>query len=201
MSTPSNSKLENAEDRARMARTFERGLTKPSGYVLPVQRWNAVAGTGWVSEKWSFRRGKLFLIPGDSPVGYRLPLGSLPWIAPAAYPYIHEADPLIDRDPLPDPDDIAQAYERTGVDARRPEVQQRLTYGASVRTALSIEPRDGKLCVFMPPVAWLEELSRPPHRHRGDGRRKLRACRCTSRAMRRPSIRASMSSRSPRTRA
>ena len=152
-----DSKLENAEDRARMAKVFERGLTTPSGYVLPVQRWNAVAGTGWVSEKWSFRRGKLFLVPGDSPVGYRLPLNSLPWIAPAAYPYIHEADPLIDRDPLPDPDDMAQAYERTGVDARRPEVQQRLTYGASVRTALSIEPRDGKLCVFMPPVAWLED--------------------------------------------
>ncbi len=65
---PSNSKLENPEDRSRIARVFERGLTKPTGYVLPVQAWNSRAsGRTWISEKWSTRRGRLFLIPGDSP--------------------------------------------------------------------------------------------------------------------------------------
>ncbi|MQT13706.1 transglutaminase family protein [Segnochrobactrum spirostomi] len=152
-----DSRLENVEDRTRMARTFERGLNKPTGYVLPVQRWNAAAGSGWVSERWQFRRGKLFLVPGDSPVGFRLPLGSLPWISPANYPYIMPADPFDTFDPLPDPEEIAQAYERTGVEARTPEVRQRLTYGASVRTAITVEPRDGKLCVFMPPVGRLED--------------------------------------------
>lgn len=152
-----DSRLENAEDRSRIARAFGRGLTKAAGYVLPVQRWNAAAGSGWVSERWGLRRGKLFLIPGDSPVGFRLPLNSLPWVAPAAYPHVVPADPFAEFGDLPDPDEIAQAYERTSYAERRSQVLQRLTYGASVRTAVSVEPRDGKLCVFMPPVGTLED--------------------------------------------
>ncbi|NKF31847.1 transglutaminase-like family protein, partial [Pseudomonas sp. BGM005] len=81
---PSNSKLEDAEERSRIARVFDRGLTRPTGYVLPVQAWNARAsGRTWTSEKWSTRRGRIFLVPGDSPVGYRLPLDSLAYIPPS----------------------------------------------------------------------------------------------------------------------
>ncbi|QQM31865.1 transglutaminase family protein [Martelella lutilitoris] len=161
---PSNSKLKNAEDRARIAKVFERGLTRPTGYVLPVQAWQGRAsGLTWVSEKWTTRRGRIYLIPGDSPVGFRLPLDSLAWIPQAQYPFINPLDPSVRREPLPD-------YRR---DEGRPLPQASFTpfeespqpampasgasIGGHVRTAISIEPRDGRLCIFMPPTVTLEE--------------------------------------------
>ncbi|ESY78931.1 IMP dehydrogenase [Mesorhizobium sp. LNHC221B00] len=174
---PSNSKLEDPEERSRMARVFERGLTKPSGYVLPVQRWNSQASDPrWRSEKWTTRRGRLFLVPGDSPVGYRLPLGTLPYVPPAQFPYIVPVDPSLPRGPLPareamlpgpapaeleGADEMArrqQAASFTAATGQQDRVEQEITeIGGAVRTALSVEPRDGRLCVFMPPVEALED--------------------------------------------
>ncbi|MGE3362788.1 MAG: DUF2126 domain-containing protein [Rhizobiaceae bacterium] len=157
--TPENSKLKDPEERNRIARVFERGLTSPSGYVLPIQRWQARASGTWYSEKWKLRRSHLFLAPGDSPVGFRLPLGSLSHIPPAAFPYIHPADPTEQRGPIPDielkqqPVTVVEAP--TGAQTL---VEQTLeAEGGAVRTAMAIEPRDGRLCVFMPPVEKIED--------------------------------------------
>ncbi|MER9162985.1 transglutaminase family protein [Mesorhizobium sp. M0715] len=174
---PSNSRLEDPEERSRMAKVFERGLTKPSGYVLPVQRWNSQASDPrWRSEKWKTRRGRLFLVPGDSPVGYRLPLGTLPYVPPEQFPYIVPVDPSLPRGPLPareailagpapaeleGADEMArrqQAASFTAASGQQERVEQEITeIGGAVRTALSVEPRDGRLCVFMPPVEALED--------------------------------------------
>jgi uncharacterized protein (DUF2126 family) len=172
---PSNSKLKDPEERNRIARVFERGLTNPSGYILPVQAWQSHARGGsmgtkrWISEKWSTRRGKIFLVPGDSPVGYRLPLGTLPYIPPSQFPYIHEADPSIPRTALPDVI-VPPGHEATegrampeqsftaGDPVNPGRVEQTLgEIGGAVRTAISVEPRDGRLCVFMPPVEKIED--------------------------------------------
>ncbi|APO69210.1 transglutaminase-like protein [Rhizobium gallicum] len=160
---PSNSKLKDPEERNRIARVFERGLTVPTGYILPVQAWNAQAsGHRWISEKWQTRRGKIFLVPGDSPVGYRLPLGTLPYVPPSQYPYIHIADPSIPRQPLPEvfvPAGRAMpeaSFQRD--ESGQSRVEQTLgEIGGAVRTAISVEPRDGRLCVFMPPVERIED--------------------------------------------
>jgi len=160
---PSNSKLKDPEERNRIARVFQRGLTTPTGYILPVQAWNAKAsGKRWVSERWKTRRGKIFLVPGDSPVGYRLPLGTLPYVPPARFPYIHPADPSIPRDPLPEvfvPSGRAMPEaSRHSDDSSQTRVEQTLgEIGGAVRTAISVEPRDGRLCVFMPPVERIED--------------------------------------------
>ncbi len=170
--TPENSKLDDPEERARIAKVFERGLTTPAGYVLPVQRWQSKAAQRWYSEVWKLRRKKVFLVAGDSPVGYRLPLGALPYLPPNKYPFIHTVDPTVPRGPLPDPVAPAtqpatgQEHDGTGQNVAsftsseggQVRVEQELgELGGPVRTAISVEPRDGKLCVFLPPVEALED--------------------------------------------
>ncbi len=159
---PSNSKLKDPEERSRIARIFERGLTTPTGYALPVQAWNSRAtGRKWMSEKWKTRRGHIFLVPGDSPVGYRLPLGALPDLSPSSYPYINPVDPTVPRENLPD-------FREEKGRARPPRFQSSDQPQASpppardeidghVRTAMAVEPREGRLCVFMPPTTSIEE--------------------------------------------
>jgi uncharacterized protein (DUF2126 family)/transglutaminase-like putative cysteine protease len=165
---PSNSKLDDPEARARMAHVFERGLTTPTGYVLPVQRWNAVAAQSrWLSEKWRTRRGKLFLAPGDSPAGYRLPLASLKHIPATSYPHVVPMDPLAPRGELPEPDALLAAKperpQQVASFTADPTIQQERTeqeiseiFGR-VRTAITVELRDGKLYVFLPPTERLED--------------------------------------------
>jgi uncharacterized protein (DUF2126 family)/transglutaminase-like putative cysteine protease len=147
---PSDSKLSDPEERARMARVFDKGLTEPRGFVLPIQRWNADAGK-WKSERWQLRRNNLFLTPGDSPLGLRLPISSLPHIPADEYPYIIEPDPLEPREALP-------VFDGAPVEsAPHQQVQEQQLKGGGVRTAMSIEIRDGVLCAFMPPVEKLED--------------------------------------------
>ena len=162
--SPENSELKDPEARHRIARVFSRGLTEPSGYVLPVQRWQAKAEGGrWRSEKWKTRRGALHLVPGDSPVGYRLPLGALPYIPPSSYPYVVEADPTEPRGPLPDFHDARERAQpvasfAAAEGAAQERVEQRLgDIDGAVRTAVTVEARDGRLCVFLPPVERLED--------------------------------------------
>ncbi|SDG52436.1 DUF2126 domain-containing protein [Pelagibacterium luteolum] len=165
---PSNPKLKDPEERQRMTRVFERGLTEPSGYVLPVQKWNAPAQPSkWLSEVWKTRRGKLYLAPGDSPVGYRLPLGALPHVPESEYPHIVPEDPFVTRAPLPpreamlpEPDERDLPTASLAIDdvIVQPRVEQEITdIEGKVRTALSVEPRDGRLTVFMPPTERLED--------------------------------------------
>jgi uncharacterized protein (DUF2126 family)/transglutaminase-like putative cysteine protease len=181
---PLDPRLADPEERARMQQVFQLGLGKPRGYVIPVQRWQSQAGDRrWRSEKWRLRRGKLFLVPGDSPVGYRLPLGSLPVVPKAEYPHIHPQDPMEARPPLPraaggfgpaadppheapiqvetpssqqaQPHQMSRSVESGGA-AAQDRTEQEIG-GEHVRTAISLEIRDKVLCVFLPPVERLED--------------------------------------------
>jgi len=135
--SPADNKLGGPAERDRVARVFAQGLDRPAGYVLPllvVKRHGRPHA--FVTERWAFKRGHLFLFPGDFPVGLRLPLGSLPEIAFVDFPNVQPADPFADRAKLP-----AEPHAPAATETPEP-----------VRTALALEPRDGHLCVFLPPL-------------------------------------------------
>jgi len=88
---PFESQLENAGERTRLMRIFERGLDRPAGYVFPVSR--DPAGTRWQTGPWFLRQDRCYLVPGDSPIGLRLPLDSLPWAVPGDITTIFQPDP------------------------------------------------------------------------------------------------------------
>ncbi len=147
--------LDGALTRDTLRRAMEGGLSKAVGYVLPLRRaLYAHEGDGWVSEAWTFAREHLFLIPGDSPVGLRLPLAGLPTVAPDDYPYIVSPDPFEDRGPLPD---LSAIYALTTSKTAMPAKKSAKAKPSIVRTALSAEVRDDHLYVFMPPVATVED--------------------------------------------
>ena len=157
---PASNKLDEPAERARLVSVFSRGLSKPTGYVLPIQVWQTQdRGRRWVTERWALRRERLFLNPGDSPVGYRLPLGSLPYIAAVNYPRVEPLDPLAEREPLPDRDTLQQRRRTVALEASAQVAIASNDVIGSVRTAMAIEPRDGHMCVFLPPLADAEDYA------------------------------------------
>jgi len=182
---PLKSNLEDPVERARLAKIFEQGLNSTVGYTLPLRK---VFGPGshWESGPWVLRTEQMFLLPGDSPMGYRLPLDSLPWEAPEARQFMVERDSFAPRGPLP----TYARFQPRGVSAEEvpgsPEWFNRMaglgfglngakkprgvspfkavngdvrdtSWNSIVRTALCVEPRNGKLYIFMPPARFLED--------------------------------------------
>jgi uncharacterized protein (DUF2126 family) len=96
---PLKSRLKDEEERARLAKVFEQGLDHIVGFALPLQRSPAGSPLGWVSSPWFLRSEHCYLIPGDSPMGLRLPLDSLPWVSAGDQPYVTQRDPLDPRPP------------------------------------------------------------------------------------------------------
>jgi uncharacterized protein (DUF2126 family)/transglutaminase-like putative cysteine protease len=152
---PLDSRLDDPLERARLARVFEQKLGSEVGTALPL--WKGFGpGARWESGPWFRRQEHLFLIPGDSPMGYRLPLDSLSWEDPAARQEVHERDPFAVRGPLPTRNDRAR-LQFGGRSAYGTPHSPHHTPHSQVRTALCVEPRDGKLYVFLPPCPYVED--------------------------------------------
>ncbi len=148
---PLRADLTDEAERRRLATLLDRGLGSVTGVTLPL-RWrldDPVRG-GWQSARWLFRRGRMYLVPGDSPMGYRLPLDSLPWLAPDAATARTRAVGIRG---LAAAGRRARAGGRVGSpsgSAAQPHEGVREQVAAPeadgvVRTALCVEPRDGQL--------------------------------------------------------
>ncbi len=177
--TTDDNRLDDPQERARLARVFDTGLGEPASFVLPIQPAQARAPRdkrregprrrrfAWQSERWRTRREALFLIPGDSPAGLRLPLQSLTVLPPEDVSAVHPLDPFAARGALPTRAPRLQDQVNGRARGRpQPPAYGGQTLGASpawgpgaptVRTALAVEPRGGRICVFMPPVPSAEE--------------------------------------------
>ena len=147
---PLDNKLSEPEERERLRRVYERGLGQPVGYVLPLQRGSGKNGPEWQTGLWMMRARHLYLMPGDSPVGLRLPLHTLPWEPADRMHKLWVVDPMAPAEPLPIMRPNQRKLETISAPLSPPP-------GNVVRTALSIEARDGRMCVFFPPVAATED--------------------------------------------
>ncbi|MDR3456682.1 MAG: transglutaminase family protein [Verrucomicrobiae bacterium] len=189
--TPEKSNLKDKQERERIARIFQQGLDSVVGYSLPIKR----VTDGWVSGAWFLRDDDtLWLIPGDSPMGLRLPLDSIPWVAEKDFPWLRPQDPSNPKLPeLPKEFPYRQRFVGRAESATQPgegrgqraqelgggpgrrvqkttpleplspeeDASRRPAVGQSapwiIRTALCVEPRNGRLHVFMPPVEKTED--------------------------------------------
>jgi uncharacterized protein (DUF2126 family) len=112
-----------------------------------------------VTERWALRRDKLFLTPGDSPAGFRLPLGSLPSLPALDYPQVLPRDPFSDNAPLPERSILMQRRRTVTLEPPVSSPAVASDMFGSVRTAMTVEPRGGQLCIFMPPVPDAEDYA------------------------------------------
>jgi len=159
---PLDSRLENAGERARLANLFRRGFDQAVGYVLPLSR--DAAGTHWETSRWFLRHERCYLVPGDSALGYRLPLDSLPWAKPGDLPDVQPPDPTQTFAPLAGRAELRfQIQELAGTAPAQPRPPRsgppkpQESAGWITRTALCAEPRNGVLYLFMPPASRLED--------------------------------------------
>jgi uncharacterized protein (DUF2126 family) len=166
---PFDSRLDDPMERARLMRVFSQGLDRIAGHVLPIAR--DASARHWRSGQWFMRAERCYLAPGDSPMGYRLPLDSQPWVTRADYPYVHAPDqtqtfpPIAHyaqvlqqlREGLGREEAAARDSSAAGVRTRDRQPQARESAGWITRTALCAEPRNGVLYVFMPPLERAED--------------------------------------------
>ena len=166
-----HAELDSASLRGSLANKLSRGLNTPAGYVLPLAWRGGEQGGGehpWHSAPWKTRRDRLYLTPGDAPIGLRLPLNSLPWVAEDEREPWVEVDPFAAQPPLADfHGEIAARFSShtpapSGADdPDHPELHPQTASAklnvAVPHTALCVEARGGCLYVFMPPTTTLEQ--------------------------------------------
>ena len=151
---PFDSRLADEAERARLRRVFTQGLDKVVGWLLPLRSTSELAHAPdrpaqpagaerprWLTSRWWFRDNPLVLVPGDSPMGFTLPLTALPSVAAEDLPKAFPKDPYADD---ADNDALAAAEDEPS-GAHDPEDREPRRHESArwvPRTALCVEVRD-----------------------------------------------------------
>jgi len=158
---PHNVDLKKPEVRSGLVKQLRAGLVTVKGFVLPLKAIDDQKEVVWQSSLWPLRHERLYLLSGDSPLGLRLPLDSLPWVAPEDFEFELPVDPFAAREKLAD-----YPADKSSRDKQQPKpkpVNKQPTAQQVIHTALALEVRDGILHVFLPPLtrleAWLDLLA------------------------------------------
>lgn len=128
----------------------------PTGFILPLRRRQLEGHLTWSSQLWFARPEKFTLSVGDSPIGYRIPLEMMPWVAPDTLSYeideggqvklplaVARRPEMFSQDPKPDP---LPSISEDAVSAQE-----------LIRPSLCVQAREGRLHVFLPYVAVLAD--------------------------------------------
>lgn len=148
--------MKDYDERSRLAKLLGNGLGQVAGFVLPLKARETnradKSGSAWVTSSWPLKRERLYLLPGDSPLGYRLPLAALPELLP------EDVEVEFDRDPFEEYEELADS-DRSIVENPAPKtaLQRSPEPREVVRTACCVEIRDGLLHFFLPPLKRLED--------------------------------------------
>ena len=133
-------------ERKTLNELLEVGLDKPRGYVLPLTFDHNVGH--WRSSTWEMKREHIFLLPGNSGMGFRLPLDRLPKASAEERAVMELA--ASPQETLPDLP--AHGVLPKGIAPSAVTKDPRPRKDFLVRTALCLEPREGRLYVFVPPL-------------------------------------------------
>ncbi len=136
---------------------------EPVGYILPIRRRQASGKLYWSSQLWFPRSERFLLSPGDSPIGYRIPIESMPWVAPDELTYEREAAPSAaqpkTRVKLPShPSRRMDLFEKNPAADPLPALSSTAeTAPELIRPSLCVQAREGRLHVFLPYASQLAD--------------------------------------------
>ncbi len=155
-------RLQVSQENALPAFNFEAPedeADEPAGFILPLRRRQHNGQLIWSSQLWFTRPERLVLSMGDSPIGFRLPVEAVPWVAPDELKYERETGANADRIMIP-----ACPARKAHLFAKEPahDPLDALSKTADtatelIRPALCVQVRENRLHVFLPYTAVLAD--------------------------------------------
>ena len=131
------------DERKRLQTLIDKNLNVEVGYVLPLQ--HSATRQTWISNRWQ-------LTIGDSPIGLRLPLKSLPYHLSTNQEFHSPKSVFDQKTKLP-------TYEQLQNNFLQKRVSDELFKddpNGLIKNALCVEIREGFMYVFLPPCSVIE---------------------------------------------